>query len=254
MFQHRLNLLIDDPFWSFLGLCSVDGPGTGASSVGGEGSNTTTTTPPTGGTTTTPPGGGQSAATTTVEPKTLTLTETELQARINQVAGSVRREVRDQFGGDPDDIKAKLAKLDELERGQLSEKERLEKERDDEKAARTRAETEAQQLRIENALHKYVAANHPAYLGKEEWITPKIATALGDKKPTPQNIEAAVKEAVDAFVQAVPIATTGGSGNREQPGSQPGPPRNGAPGAQQVSSATKEALGYLQGAGFHLRQ
>ena len=85
-------------------------------------------------TTTTAPEAGSS----TQEPKMVTLS----QDKLDRIIAARIAEVKSGYG-DYDDLKEKASKFDELERAQLSDRERLERERDEAKAAADAAKAEA---------------------------------------------------------------------------------------------------------------
>lgn len=175
--------------------------------------------------------------------------ESEVQKAVNKAAAGIKAQMKRSYGGlDPEEVKAQLAELAEIKRSQLTaeqkaqaDKEAAERERDD-------AAAEARQLRIENALHKHLASDPKLqpYLGKEDWILPKVVQLLGNKQVNPDNVQKAVKEATDEFVAAVPLAPVGD----RTPGATPGPPRNGTSPDAVSGLVSTEAAGYFAGAGF----
>jgi hypothetical protein len=79
-----------------------------------------------------------SGSSTPAEPKTITLTQEKLDGIIASRIAATKANF-----GDYDALKEKASKFDEVERAQLSDRERLERERDEARAAEAAAKTEA---------------------------------------------------------------------------------------------------------------
>jgi len=177
-----------------------------------------------------PPGGGPPAGDPPADPPKMVD-----QAEVDRIVQQRLERQRAQFGGTPDEIKERLKKLDDLEAASLSEKERLEKERDDFK--------EAAQTATQRAHDALIQAAVVAEASKAGAINPAAVVKLLDKSSLTVGDDGqveGVEEAVTALLEAETYLV--GTPPMPNPGPGGGGPRNTPPSGDldsQLSEAQK---------------
>lgn len=155
------------------------------------------------------------------------------QAEVDRIVQQRLERQRAQFGGTPDEIKERLKKLDDLEAASLSEKERLEKERDDFKAEAQTATERAQTALIRAAVI--------AQASKAGAVDPDAVVALLDKSSLTVGDDGQVEGVEDAVTALLEEKTyLVGTNSTPNPGPGGGGPRNTPP-AGNLDSQLSEA-------------
>lgn len=137
------------------------------------------------------------------EPKTLTLTQDELDAKIEAAATKVRDE----------HAEAERKRKEEAERKELEAKGEEKTLREKAEAERDEARLHARRLEIRGDLTDYLAEKHPDYVKCAKYVLPLLAF---DLKTDAESLRKQMKEVADQYVKDNPRAV--GAGAPPSPG------------------------------------